>query len=931
MRPDHRFDSIRHGAGWRCETHGLAHCLQLRYLAALQADPSTNPPSLKAKLRFAAMQDVSRQIPVHAPWSLNVGARARFEAGADATLTPPLQLSVTPPSAGASLKVSADLVGEKGGQPMVLLGETGGSRLEARRIAAGVAVEAALQSGQLRAEPVLRASVEGGKLYIDMSKGDGFLNTILAGVKVESDFALAMEWTPSRGVVFVGGAAIELVVPLHLSLGPVEITTLYFLLEFGTGAPLSLGVAAAIQAQIGPFGMSVNKLGFNVPMKFPSNRDGNLGPVDLEFAFRPPTGIGVVVDAGPISGGGFLDIDVPNGRYAGILQLGTPIVSVTAIGLLDTKLPGGASGFSFLILVSVELPPIQLGYGFTLNGVGGMAGIHRTVATDVLRQGIRAGALNSVMFPQDPVQNAPTIIANLRSIFPAAQNRFLFGPFIKLGWGTPSLITGSLGVILELPDPVRILILGQLKVALPVPELPLVSLNLDVLGIIDFGEKLLSIDASLYDSRVTIFNVYGDMALRLSWGSPPIFALSMGGLHPKFKPPPNFPDLRRLTIELGDGDNPRLSCQSYFALTSNSVQFGARIEAYAKAAGFSIHGWLGYDALVIFVPFSFEVDISAGVQLKKGNTVIAGIHLNASLRGPNPWVAKGRACISVLLFDVCVPFKVTIGDEQDQPVPLLNAWDQLQAALREKRNWETTLAPGARRAVGYALPEGSALTLVDPAGGLAVQQKVLPLNLQLDKLGEAKIDGVSRFDVTHVRVGATNAPFTKPQDYFASGQFLKLSDAEKLSRESYERMDAGVSIAADVLTVGEGRDKALVYEGKIIDAEPGVARLKDLKVRALGSVTMRQSELVHAAGRAMIDLAPVDGLQRFAPPAGKAPLVAVGEDTWTVTSTTTMSPHANIGTHASHSGAQQALNDWLRSNPGETAEWQVIPSHEVAA
>ena len=37
VRPDHRFNSIRHGAGWRCATQGLAHCLQLRYLAMLQA------------------------------------------------------------------------------------------------------------------------------------------------------------------------------------------------------------------------------------------------------------------------------------------------------------------------------------------------------------------------------------------------------------------------------------------------------------------------------------------------------------------------------------------------------------------------------------------------------------------------------------------------------------------------------------------------------------------------------------------------------------------------------------------------------------------------------------------------------------------------------------------------------------------------------
>ena len=57
-------------------------------------------------------------------------------------------------------------------------------------------------------------------------------------------------------------------------------------------------------------------------------------------------------------------------------------------------------------------------------------------------------------------------------------------------------------------------------------------------------------------------------------------------------------------------------------------------------------------------------------------------------------------------------------------------------------------ARGRAQAIGYAIPAGSALTLVDPAGGLAVQQKVLPLNKPLDKLGEARIDGDKRFDLS---------------------------------------------------------------------------------------------------------------------------------------------------------------------------------------
>lgn len=901
------------------------------YLLSLEPQ-LTNPPSLGLKFRFKATQDYEKEFEVSDPWSFRVGAKARFDAGIDGTISPPFNVRLTPPAAGASLELTADMVAEDGGNPMVVLGEAGGSRLEAKKFSAGFGFKATAEGAALTGEPVVRAEVKGGKLVIDMSKGDGFINTILSGIRVESAFELGARWSPSDGIRFEGGAGIELVVPLNLNLGPVEFQTLYFLLGFAADPPLSLGVAAALGVQIGPFGMSVDKIGLDVPIRFPPERNGNLGALDLSFNFKPPTGIGVVVDAGPISGGGFLSIDVPNGRYAGILQLETSIVSVTAIGLLDTKLPGGAQGFSFLILVSVELPPIQLGYGFTLNGVGGMAGIHRTVAVDVLRQGIRAGALNSIMFPRDPVRNAPQIIADLRAIFPPAQNRFLFGPFLKLGWGTPSLIVGNLGVILELPDPVRILILGQLKVALPVPELPLVSLNLDVLGIIDFGEQMLSIDASLYDSRVTIYSVYGDMALRLSWGDQPIFALSIGGLHPQFRPPPNFPSLRRCTIEIGLGDNPRLACLSYFALTANSVQFGAQIEAYAKAAGFSIHGWLGFDAIVIFIPFSFRVDISGGVELKRGSSHIAGIHLNATLQGPNPWHAEGRACISLFLFDVCVPFSITIGEEQGQPVPSIDAWDRLQAALREVRNWQTELPAGARRTIGYAVPAASALTLVDPAGGLAVQQKVLPLNKPLDKLGEARIDGDKRFDVSDVRVGGQAEAHVTQRDFFASGQYQNLSDAEKLSRDSYELMDAGVSIAGAAVTVGDIRDTPLTYETIVIDApDPGAVSFRDFVVRRLGTTVLTRDEFARMAERAAHELHPRTGLEKFAPAVGAAARVRVTEELYVVASTSTLEVQGGAQTPMTKGAAYDKLRELTKETPAAKDQWQVLSVHEAVA
>ena len=110
------------------------------------------------------------------------------------------------------------------------------------------------------------------------------------------------------------------------------------------------------------------------------------------------------------------------------------------------------------------------------------------------------------------------------------------------------------------------------------------------------------------------------MAMRMNWEGSPNFALAVGGLHPAFNPPPNFPKLARIAISLASGDNPRLRCEAYFALTANTVQFGARMELYASASGFSIQGETGFDVLIQLDPFMFLAEFYAQVQLKRGST-----------------------------------------------------------------------------------------------------------------------------------------------------------------------------------------------------------------------------------------------------------------------------------------------------------------------
>jgi hypothetical protein len=819
---------------------------------------------------------------------------------------------------GAGAKLRLAWTPQEEGETRRLIDLPGGSFVEARELY--FQLEASATAAGL-SDFGIESGVVGGRLVLTTSDSDSFLAAILPADGIIAPFDFGLGWSSARGLYFQGSAGFETTIPIHAQLGPLFLDSLHIAVLLSQQA-LNLEASITGGAAIGPVAVSVERIGVTAQLVF---QKGNLGPLNLRIAFKPPTGIGAVVDAGPITGGGFLSIDTENGRYAGILQLRAYEISITAIALIDTRLPGGQEGYSFLIIIAVEFSPIQLGYGFTLNGVGGLAGIHRTMVVEAIQAGIRNHSVDHILFPDDPIQNAAQIISDLRTIFPPVMNRFVFGPMAIIGWGTPTLVSIELGILIELPAPVRLVLLGQVSVAIPTPDAPVVELHIDILGILDFEGQRISIDAVLHDSRVAAFSLSGDMAFRLSWGANSNFAMSVGGLNPRYQPPPGFPELRRLTISLGFEENPRLSVQGYFAITSNTLQFGALAEVYAEAGGFNVQGWLGFDALLQVIPLYFAIDFSVGVALRRGNNTLAGVRLKGSLTGPTPYHVKGEACLSLLFFDVCVPFDKTFGSSSPAERPRINAWDLLEPAIRNLESWTAALPANALEAVVTCASADAPPLLVDPVGGARLRERVLPLNRTLDKLGEAILTGPNRFDITEVRAGdSVTSRWTITKDQFARAQFVNLSDAEKLSIPSFEQMDAGIEFGSDAVAAGAGLTAELTYETRIVDFP--------YDGRTAPVYQLPRGHLLAMLGYGAAARAPIrtKGGKKFAPEPGRVVGAGFADEMYVIASTSDMSVRNDLAVPSSKGDAQSALRAHLAAHPDDRERLQVIALHEAA-
>jgi hypothetical protein len=701
--------------------------------------------------------------------------------------------------------------------PKLLLGEPGATRLQVAGTSVGVELDT--HGGELE----LRASLQlvGLALVLAAGDADGFVARLIGAGEVTVPVPLTIQWSSRTGLTFSGSAALAVSSYPHLSLGPVEVEQLALAVRSAAqnGAPPELTVDAGLglAGSIGPVEFTVDDVGLRLRLRF---ADGNAGPFDVAAGFKPPSGLGVAIEAGPVSGGGFLFYNPVQEQYAGALQLELSGIALKAVGVLTTRLPGGADGFSLLVIVSAEFTPVQLGLGFTLDGVGGLIGINRVVAAEALQARLTSGALESILFPDDPVAHAQQLVATISTVFPPAQGRYVIGPTALIGWGTPTLVTIDVALVLELPAPVRLMILGRLRALLPDEPAALVRLQMDVVGEIDFDRREAAAIAVLVDSRLASFPLTGAMAMKINWGDNPTFLLAVGGFNPRFLPPPGFPRLDRVAIALGSGDNPRLRLEGYLALTSNTLQFGARLDLSVAAGGFGIVGFLAFDALMEQEPLSFVVDIAGSVAVKAGGHTLLSVMLTMTLSGPQPWHARGRASFSILFFDVTVGFDVTIGDAGPPALPqTVEVAPLLLAALADARSWSAPLPTGNEALVTLRTIAPTSDILAHPHGTLEVRQRLVPLERVLDRFDGDIPTGAREFRISAATLAGDAAQTEPLDDLFAAAQFTSLTNDEKLSQPSFTPMVSGVRIGEHDVAFGSPLAVELDYEQVTIAAQ----------------------------------------------------------------------------------------------------------------
>ena len=312
---------------------------------AVDVRPTADAAGLRVEVVLPGSLDLTTTFPVSPPtWTADVRVAGTAVAGTAAELRPPLTVAVTPPAGAVDLTATVALHARPD-EPFVVLGQAGGSRLEFRTLSLeGGIVLHADTGGTATATPTAEGGITGGRLVLDASGGDGFLTTLLGGGRVDSTFDVGFAFAPDTGLRFSGSGGIEIQLPVHVQLGPLEVQAVYVVGRV-EGAAVPVELSAALAARLGVLDATVDRIGVIATLGFPPG-GGNLGPADLALRLQAAQRRRACRSTPAWSRAAATCSSTPTAASTPARWSSTfaDFLALKAIGLITTRMPDGSPG-----------------------------------------------------------------------------------------------------------------------------------------------------------------------------------------------------------------------------------------------------------------------------------------------------------------------------------------------------------------------------------------------------------------------------------------------------------------------------------------------------------------------------------------------------------------------------------------------------------
>ena len=391
-------------------------------------------------------------------------------------------------------------------------------------------------------------------------------------------------------------------------------------------------------------------------------------------------GLALAFDAPPISiAGALLRVDEivdeqTLSSYYGELMVEVAQFSLQALGGWAPD----ADPASFFVYLSLDVPLGGPPFLF-VTGLAGGFGINTSLTLPTINQ-VGSYPLLPKHAPKEKSSAAETI----KDVIPALQR--VFHPDAGEYWVAAGIAFTSFEMIdaqavvsVEFGTELQIGVVGTCSMTFPTGDpAPVAYVEIDVVASFTPSTGRLSVDGKLSPASYLFggfVKITGGFAF-YAWFSQESenlgdFVVSLGGYHPAFVKPSNYPAVPRLELSFSLGGL-RVLGQAYFALVPSGFMAGLRIRA-TFAAG-PVQAWFdaGIDVLFMWAPFHYDARawITLGCALDLGLFTIS-LQIGAELEIWGP-AFGGRATVDL---DV-VSFTIGFGADRRPPRPI--GWDTLE-------------------------------------------------------------------------------------------------------------------------------------------------------------------------------------------------------------------------------------------------------------